>query len=129
MVEAFDLAYRTVSSIHEAREAAENDQTMTENVWLVAVADFADKVDAFADKVNADVAASNLDRVDGPLLLQAVLQWHRDWLWSGFRYHNNGQPRFADRSTRMACDMEGHGCTSTASATGAPVAIPACWPA
>ena len=54
-------------------------------------------LDAFADKVNADVAAGKLDRTDGPLLLQAVLIWHRDRLWSGFRYHNNGQPQYADR--------------------------------
>ena len=54
-------------------------------------------LDAFADKVNAEVAAGKLDRTDGPLLLQAVLKWHRDKLWSGFRYHNNGQPQYADR--------------------------------
>ena len=53
--------------------------------------------DAFADKVNADIGAGKLDRVDGPLLLNAVLKWHRDRLWRGFRYHNNGQPQYADR--------------------------------
>ncbi len=56
-----------------------------------------DSLDAFADKVNADVDARKLDRVDGPLLLQAVVKWHRDRLWSGFRYHNNGQPQYGDR--------------------------------
>ena len=50
VVEAFDLAYRTVSSIHEAREAAKNDLTLTENARLVAVADFADKVTERATK-------------------------------------------------------------------------------
>ncbi len=54
-------------------------------------------LDAFADKVNADIGANKLDKVDGPLLLQAVLKWHRDRLWSGFRYHNNGQPQYASR--------------------------------
>lgn len=41
---AFDLALQTCISIHEAREAAKNDLTLTENARLVAVADFADKV-------------------------------------------------------------------------------------
>lgn len=54
-------------------------------------------LNAFADKVNADIDAGKLDKVDGPLLLNAVLKWHRDRLWSGFRYHNNGQPQYADR--------------------------------
>ena len=54
-------------------------------------------LDAFADKVTGDIGAGKLDKVDGPLLLQAVLKWHRDRLWSGFRYHNNGQPQYADR--------------------------------
>ena len=54
-------------------------------------------LNAFADKVTGDIDAGKLDRTDGPLLLQAVLKWHRDRLWSGFRYHNNGQPQYADR--------------------------------
>lgn len=54
-------------------------------------------LEAFAEKVNADIAAGKLDKVDGPLLLQAVLKWHRDRLWSGFRYHNNGQPQYGNR--------------------------------
>ena len=44
VVDAFEVAYRTVSSIHDAREAAKNDLTLNENARLVAVADFADKV-------------------------------------------------------------------------------------
>ena len=55
------------------------------------------RLGALEDRVTADVAAGKLDKVDGPLLLQAVLKWHRDKLWSGFRYHNNGQPQYADR--------------------------------
>ena len=35
-------------------------------------------LDAFADKVTGDIGAGKLDKVDGPLLLQAVLKWHRD---------------------------------------------------
>ena len=42
--EAFDVAYRTVRSIHDAREAAKNDLTLTENAKIVAVADYADKL-------------------------------------------------------------------------------------
>lgn len=38
-------------------------------------------VDAFADKVNADIGANKLDPVDGPLLLNAVRRWHRDGVW------------------------------------------------
>lgn len=54
-------------------------------------------LDAVAATVKADVAAGKLDRMDGPLLLQAVLKWHWDHVWQGFRYHNNGQPQYADR--------------------------------
>lgn len=54
-------------------------------------------LDAFAEKVNANIAASNLDRIDGPLLLNAVRKWHVDMLWQGFRYHNNGQPQYGNR--------------------------------
>ena len=42
--EAFDMAYRTVLSIHDAREKAENDPTLNESARLVMTADFADKV-------------------------------------------------------------------------------------
>lgn len=41
---AFDLAYSTVRSIYNARDAAENDSTMNDDARLVAVAEFADKV-------------------------------------------------------------------------------------
>ncbi len=41
---AFDLALQTCTSIHDAREAAKHDLTLTDNARLVAVADFADKV-------------------------------------------------------------------------------------
>ena len=54
-------------------------------------------LDAFADKVNADIAAGKLDSRDVPLVLNAVRNWHRDRLWSGFRYHNNGQPQYGNR--------------------------------
>lgn len=52
---------------------------------------------AFEEKVTADIDAGKLDGVDGPLLLGAITKWHRDMLWSGFRYHNNGQPQYAAR--------------------------------
>lgn len=54
-------------------------------------------LDGLAEKVNADVEAGRLDRVDGPLMLNAVLKWHRDRLWSGFRYHSNGLPQYGNR--------------------------------
>ena len=41
---AFDLAYSTVRSIYNARDAAENDTTMNDDARLVAVAELADKV-------------------------------------------------------------------------------------
>ena len=43
------------------------------------------------------IDAGKLDSTDGPLLLGAIAKWHRDMLWSGFRYHNNGQPQYASR--------------------------------
>ena len=52
---------------------------------------------AFEEKVNADIDAGKLDGVDAPLVLNAVRNWHRDRLWSGFRYHNNGQPQYVTR--------------------------------
>lgn len=46
-------------------------------------------LDAFADRVNADIGAGKLDRVDGPLLLNAVLKWHRDGAFGQWtRYRN-----------------------------------------
>ena len=44
VVDAFDLAYSTVRSIYNARDAAENDPTMNDDARLVAVAELADKV-------------------------------------------------------------------------------------
>ena len=46
-------------------------------------------LDAFADKVNADIGADKLDKVDGPKVLQAVLRWHRDGAFGQWtRYRN-----------------------------------------
>ena len=42
--QAFDLAYRTVKSIYDARDAAEADTTINDDARLVKVADFADKM-------------------------------------------------------------------------------------
>ena len=58
---AFDLAYRTVSSIHTAREAAQNDLTLTENARVVKTADFADSLMERATKAfdYADTALRN----------------------------------------------------------------------
>ena len=46
-------------------------------------------LEAFADKVKADIGAGKMDRVDGPMLLQAVLKWHRDGAFGQWtRYRN-----------------------------------------
>lgn len=46
-------------------------------------------LDAFGERVNADIGAGKLDRLDGPLLLQAVLKWHRDGVFGAWtRYRN-----------------------------------------
>ena len=62
VLDAFTVAYRVVASIHDAREAAKNDQTMTENARLVAVADFADKVmdraTTLFDRANTTVSSN-----------------------------------------------------------------------
>lgn len=52
---------------------------------------------AFEANVNADIDAGKLDGTDAPLVLNAVRNWHRDMLWSGFRYHSDGQPQYAAR--------------------------------
>lgn len=52
---------------------------------------------AFEEKMQSDIDAGKLDDTDGPMLLGAITKWHRDMLWSGFRYHNNGQPQYAAR--------------------------------
>jgi hypothetical protein len=58
---AFDLAYRTVSSIHTAREAAQNDLTLTEAARIVKTADFADSLMERATRAfdYADTALKN----------------------------------------------------------------------
>ena len=52
---------------------------------------------AFEEKMQSDIDAGKLDSTDAPLVLNAVRNWHRDMLWSGFRYHNNCQPQYAAR--------------------------------
>ena len=52
---------------------------------------------AFEEKVNADIDAGRLDSRDMPMLLGAITKWHRDMLWSGFRYTPNGQPQYGAR--------------------------------
>ena len=58
---AFDLALQTVASIHDARTAAENDATLTENARMVMTADFADRVTERATRAfdYADTALKN----------------------------------------------------------------------
>ncbi len=58
---AFDLALQTVASIHDARTAAENDATLTENARMVMTADFADRVTERATRAfdYADTALRN----------------------------------------------------------------------
>ena len=44
---------------------------------------------AFEDKVTADIDAGKMDRVDGPMLLNAVLKWHRDGSWGAWSKYRN----------------------------------------
>ena len=55
-------------------------------------------LDAFADKVNADIGAGKLDRTDGPLLLQAVLKWHRDGCFGHWTRQRNQAWEYGGRS-------------------------------
>ena len=48
------------------------------------------RMDAFADKVQVDVAAGKLDRKDITMVLAALHRWHRDRVWAGGRHHRNG---------------------------------------
>lgn len=69
----FDLAYSTVRSIYNARDAAENDSTMNDDARLVAVAELADKVTerttkAF-DRGDHDTVS---DVLGGPAYLSAM---------------------------------------------------------
>ena len=48
------------------------------------------RMDAFADKVQVDVAAGKLDRKDITMVLAALHRWHRDRVWAGWRHHRNG---------------------------------------
>ena len=54
-------------------------------------------MDAFADKVQFDMASGKLDPGDMPLVLAALRRWHRDRVWQGWRYHRNGMSEFAAR--------------------------------
>ena len=48
------------------------------------------RMDAFADKVQVDVAAGKLDSKDITMVLPALHRWHRDRVWAGWRHHRNG---------------------------------------
>ena len=49
---------------------------------------------AFADKVQADVAAGKLDGIDMAGVVAALHRWHRDQVWAGWRYHKNGMSEY-----------------------------------
>jgi hypothetical protein len=51
-------------------------------------------MDAFAGKVQADVAAGKLDGIDMAGVVAALHRWHRDQVWAGWRYHRNGMSEF-----------------------------------
>ena len=53
-----------------------------------------DSMEAFADKVQLDVALGKLDSRDMPLVLAAFHRWHRGRVWSGWRYHRNGMSEY-----------------------------------
>lgn len=51
-------------------------------------------MNAFTDKVQVDVAAGKLDGIDMAMVLAALHRWHRDQVWSGWRYHRNGMSEY-----------------------------------
>ena len=51
-------------------------------------------MDAFAEQVQGDVAAGKLDATDMTMVLAALHRWHRDRVWSGWRYHRNGMSEY-----------------------------------
>ena len=48
-------------------------------------------MEAFADRVNADIGAGRLDGIDMPMVLAAVARWHRDRVWDGWTRFANGR--------------------------------------
>ena len=54
-------------------------------------------MDAFEDRVNEQVAAGKLDGIDMAMVLAALHRWHRDQVWSGWRYHHNGMSEYGAR--------------------------------
>ena len=54
-------------------------------------------MDAFADKVQGDVAAGKLDGTDMTMVLAALHRWHRDRVWAGWRYFKNGMSEYGSR--------------------------------
>jgi hypothetical protein len=51
-------------------------------------------MDAFADKVQLDVAAGKLDGIDMAGVVASLHRWHRDQVWAGWRYHKNGMSEY-----------------------------------
>jgi hypothetical protein len=47
-------------------------------------------MDAFADKVNADIGAGKLDSWDMPVVLAVLHRWHKDRVWAGWQHNSNG---------------------------------------
>ena len=47
-------------------------------------------MEAFADRVNADISAGRLDGIDMPMVLAALARWHRDRVWHSWtRFANS----------------------------------------
>lgn len=54
-------------------------------------------MDAFADKVQADMAAGKLDSTDAPILIASLRRWHKDRVWQGWQRFRNGMSEFGAR--------------------------------
>ncbi|MBP6013150.1 MAG: hypothetical protein KBA31_13065 [Alphaproteobacteria bacterium] len=42
-------------------------------------------LDAFVEKVQGDIDAGTLDRIDMPIILNCIRRWHHEQLWSGWQ--------------------------------------------
>ena len=54
-------------------------------------------MDAFADKVQLDVAVGKLDSTDAPILVECLRRWHKDQVWAGWQRFRNGMSEYGDQ--------------------------------
>ena len=49
---------------------------------------------AFEDQTLSLIEEGQLDGQDVPVVLECLGRWHRDHLWSGWRYRGDGSPEY-----------------------------------